>query len=389
MNRIEATYQITTPMFIGDAMQEASGISPASVKGALRFWWRALHWGWVRNGKQDDAGAFKELHVAESQLFGSAADKGVGQGQFLLRVAVEKSQRGKPLNSGTGMQYLAGIGLFHFRDGFTRDSIQSGKFTIHIVLKPSITLVQKKQLLDALKAFGLLGGLGARARRGLGSVSISGLIVDGDRQPVPQDIAEFKSEIARLLEGGAATRPPFSGMSAESRIDISQSGNNAHKLLESAGSEMQLYRSFGRHGKVNGRQSERNFVDDHDDVLRVGEGKRMSSLPKRSVFGLPHNYFFSSSGNFKVDIAPDGNGRGRRASPLMLHVHEFPNGGGAILVQSVLRAKFLPNREPVYFKASRRGSFNLGFKDDQIDWDVLTNYLDRFVDRQTITGVGL
>lgn len=44
-NKITASYRIVTPMFIGDAKQEASGISPTSVKGALRFWWRALNWG--------------------------------------------------------------------------------------------------------------------------------------------------------------------------------------------------------------------------------------------------------------------------------------------------------------------------------------------------------
>ncbi len=42
--KITARYRITTPMFIGDAAQQASGISPAAVKGALRFWWRALNW---------------------------------------------------------------------------------------------------------------------------------------------------------------------------------------------------------------------------------------------------------------------------------------------------------------------------------------------------------
>lgn len=38
-DKIIACYRIVTPMFIGDAKQEATAISPQSVKGALRFWW--------------------------------------------------------------------------------------------------------------------------------------------------------------------------------------------------------------------------------------------------------------------------------------------------------------------------------------------------------------
>ncbi|MGY0400288.1 MAG: hypothetical protein ACWIPH_10305 [Ostreibacterium sp.] len=34
---ITATYKIITPMFIGDAQQHASQISPQSFKGVLRF----------------------------------------------------------------------------------------------------------------------------------------------------------------------------------------------------------------------------------------------------------------------------------------------------------------------------------------------------------------
>ena len=44
MNTLEATYRIVTPMFIGDAEQKATSLRPPSIKGALRFWWRALNW---------------------------------------------------------------------------------------------------------------------------------------------------------------------------------------------------------------------------------------------------------------------------------------------------------------------------------------------------------
>nr|CAA6825513.1 MAG: Unknown protein [uncultured Thiotrichaceae bacterium] len=49
--KITARFRITTPMFIGDAHQQARGISPAAVRGALRCWWRGLGWGRLRNGQ--------------------------------------------------------------------------------------------------------------------------------------------------------------------------------------------------------------------------------------------------------------------------------------------------------------------------------------------------
>ena len=71
---IRATYRIVTPMFIGDVEQHATGISPASVKGALRFWWRALNWGSIRTDTRSDEDALKALYASESDLFGSSAE---------------------------------------------------------------------------------------------------------------------------------------------------------------------------------------------------------------------------------------------------------------------------------------------------------------------------
>ncbi|MGH8498283.1 MAG: type III-B CRISPR module RAMP protein Cmr1, partial [Methylococcales bacterium] len=95
MNEITATYRIVTPMFIGNADQTTDDrIRPPSVKGALRFWWRALNWGRFRSA---DADALRELHKEEARLFGIAADeeRGGEQGCFLLKVS-HKSPENTP-----------------------------------------------------------------------------------------------------------------------------------------------------------------------------------------------------------------------------------------------------------------------------------------------------
>jgi CRISPR-associated protein Cmr1 len=76
MKILEATYRIVTPMFIGDAEQKATDLRPPSIKGTLRFWWRALNWGkYLKLAKGDIAQALQTLHIQESQLFGIAAQE--------------------------------------------------------------------------------------------------------------------------------------------------------------------------------------------------------------------------------------------------------------------------------------------------------------------------
>lgn len=112
---LEATYRIVTPMFIGGADQTpADGIRAPSVKGALRFWWRALNWCRLRTATSCDESALRMLHDEEARLFGIAAGSGrdFGQGVFLLRVTRQPKQvaeAGWPQNN-TGSGYL-GYGL--------------------------------------------------------------------------------------------------------------------------------------------------------------------------------------------------------------------------------------------------------------------------------------
>ena len=84
MKELIATYNIVTPMFTGGADQIPDGIRPSSVKGVVRFWWRALNWGrfWEQSSS-NEVSALQNLHEEEARLFGSSmeGDSG-GQGCF-------------------------------------------------------------------------------------------------------------------------------------------------------------------------------------------------------------------------------------------------------------------------------------------------------------------
>jgi hypothetical protein len=70
-NTLEATFCIVTPLFLGGAEpNDRAELREASIKGALRFWYRAVD---------------PDYRDLEARIFGGTR-KGEGQAIFLLRV---------------------------------------------------------------------------------------------------------------------------------------------------------------------------------------------------------------------------------------------------------------------------------------------------------------
>lgn len=375
MKNLQATFQIVTPMFLGGADQKVTSIRPASIKGALRFWWRALNWSKHPN--------LQSLHKQEAQLFGAAAsdNDGGGQGVFLMRVCNQKiTPKKEPFQSaGNGLKYLMGQGI-----GSRNAIAEKGEFTIKFIFRPTTSDDDKLQISNTLLLFGLLGALGSRARHGMGSIAITSWSgCEKLCKKLPENREKYVEILEELLpEISSNTHPtglpPFTAFSEESRIDFSKTHSNSEKLLNEIGLEQQMYRSYGQQGKVNGKDAEQNFVFDHDLILKATNGISIKEAPKRVVFGLPHNYFFSSTkGKADVNYAPDGK-EGRRSSPLLLHIH--PVDDEFIAVHTLLPAQFLPCNATIRVK-----SRNTSFVPAAVDWTVLHDYLNRF-EGKTIYG---
>lgn len=371
MKNLEATFQIVTPMFLGGADHQATTIRPSSIKGALRFWWRALNWSKHPN--------LQELHKEEARLFGAAAsdNDGGGQGVFLMRV---ESSATKPANftPQAGVQYLLGMGLYDFKKGLIRDALQEKQnFTLHLLFRPNTPEDDIKQINNALKAFELLGGLGSRTRHGFGSVAGTNLM----------NLEEYKKSVKDLLKTITAQgEPPFTAFSVKTRVDISITGGDALKLLDAVGREQQMYRSYGRFDSnknkriVTGDQEpEQNFEDDHNLILNsIKNNIKPTKPPERAIFGLPHNYFFSSikEGRKQADLNYE---KARRASPLFLHIHPLIDGS-FIAVHILMPAKFLPNDAKITVDGTK--------VNPNPNWQVIHTYLNRpnFDAKGTIHG---
>lgn len=379
---LTALYKVTTPLFLGGEGQQADGqqFRNASFKGALRFWWRALNWGRVlKQADGDSSNALKALHDEEGALFGLASDgKNSRQSVFSVHSTLQDVKVQSPGMALKEVSYLLGQGLYNYKEGVTRSYLVGGTVELLLQFKPGTSPAQVQAVRQAATALGLLGGLGSRARRGLGSLSLQSITnVDGGTQAFTskQHIQDFID----TLDFSAPGRPPFSALSQASRIDVSAQGESAVGTLASINAEMQLYRSYGQNGKVNGQPARRNFVADHDNVLAATQGKPLTQLPERAVFGLPHNYFYSST-KAKADINPAG--EGRRASPLWVHVHALDDGK-FIAIQTMLPGVFLPPGMAVDVKAKPTQRLT----NTSVDYAVMGRYLDGFAQRSTLRAL--
>lgn len=174
--RLELDCEIITPMFLGNASREAE-LRAAPFKGLLRYWWR------VANGSRYEMPV--SLLKEENEIFGSADAESGGKSKVTVEVEAVSGMVGKKDNfknpgqidhpecersnkKTNPLNYLAGMGLIHFRNG-----IQRSYFPVKAEFRCSLTAEQN--VVDDLKLlFALLsqfGAIGSRSRNGWGCFS--------------------------------------------------------------------------------------------------------------------------------------------------------------------------------------------------------------------------
>jgi CRISPR-associated protein Cmr1 len=169
--------EVVTPILGGGhqtrAIDDVDVIRAPSVRGHLRFWWRALHAAQHANA---DA-----LYQRESALWGGAATDDGGRSAVEIRVSVE-SKPGSPDTSDIDLQQTPGAyALWPARAEKQQGQVvkppaprrePGTKFAL--TLKVAGTDTDEAEVKNALRAWILFGGYGGRTRRGLGSLKVIG-----------------------------------------------------------------------------------------------------------------------------------------------------------------------------------------------------------------------
>lgn len=398
-----AHYKIATPMFLGGEDQKVDNTQfrNASFKGALRFWWRALNWGAaLKDAGNQQAGALTLLHEREGKLFGLASDSDNSR-QSCVQIQSELHGATVAQTNLPNHTYLLGMGLYKHNKGLLRDYLQGGNLTIRLTFKLQTKEEDIASVQQAAITLGLLGGLGSRSRRGFGSLALQKIERPG--QPVREfTTIENITDFIQSLDFSAPSNAPLSAFTQGTRIDVSATASKEMDALKKIGDELQMYRSYGRNGQVTlfEESGKKNFVaalqkfpEDHHNVRAAIQGSRLQQLPKRAVFGLPHNYFFSSlDGENSLDLTaqnPERSGKktdGRRASPLLVHVHPLQNGQ-FIAIQTLLSEVFLPQGIGLSAKVGRPMSEKRPVpapQDTTVDYRDITRYLDGFSNKKTL-----
>lgn len=294
---IEATYQITTRMFCSGAARSRAEVRLPSLKGLLRFWWRAMCY--ERLGS-----SLTGLRKAESALFGSAR---AGQSRVLLRAAppsLGQEHRGeqRAFPAGTWEGYL-GYGLTDSGNRRTREFVRSGTiFKVNAISPRQLQSTQRAELRDAFKLLGLLGGMGGRARKGWGSLTLLTLSDGEETWNAPTSRAALLAMLHGFVPGRGPQRspPPFTAFTAGVKIAVGP-----------------------EHGTPE--EAHRWLAERYREAVRS-----KGSKAEREQFGLPR----PNAGK---------NAARRRAGPLFLHVHQAKTGP-AVPVVTFFPARFLEHQ---------------------------------------------
>jgi CRISPR-associated protein Cmr1 len=180
--------ETVTPMFLAGYDGATPELRPPSIKGIMRFWWRAF------NGHL----SIDKLMEIEGNIFG-AADKNIGRSKFNIQVSNNRLAID---------EYYV---LPHKKTFRSKGFSPGQKFSIGLSCYDNIG-----EYSDILKISLLLGGLGKRSRRGFGSIRI--LKVDTEQYNV-----DFKiQDVLKIINNICADKYKIDGEKIVLAKNISQ-----------------------------------------------------------------------------------------------------------------------------------------------------------------------
>lgn len=252
MKTITFECETITPMFLSGADGKTPELRPPSIKGALRFWWRAINANLVeyKNGKWD----YSKLKKKEVEIFGGSYKDENGKevskrSNVIIKIEnnIKDAEVGKNLwdivehNYGTknnGEKYEIPIektkGIAYLL--YSTFMLQKKEY-----LKPEtsfnfeISFENKKNVIEVLKtvkAFEVFGALGTRSRRGGGSFWIKNVTLSNE-------LKEYKNDLLKYFPEKKISKKDELEKLIKEIFIINESNNNKFSILK--GSKIYLF----------------------------------------------------------------------------------------------------------------------------------------------------
>jgi CRISPR type III-B/RAMP module RAMP protein Cmr1 len=147
LQHLEVTFRLETPLYLAGANQAKAELRVPSIKGALRYWYRAI----------------QPNLTGEGEIFGS-----MQAGQSALRLHLEKPKYPKPDNQA----FMQGdVGPPYFAFSLEHRAYLPPDITFRLHLRVPSKNPAWKDYLASIWLLTAIGGLGSRSRRGYGSIT--------------------------------------------------------------------------------------------------------------------------------------------------------------------------------------------------------------------------
>jgi CRISPR-associated protein Cmr1 len=347
--------EVATPILGGShqtcAIDDVDVIRAPSVRGHLRFWWRALYAAQYANAAA--------LYQRESALWGRAATDDGGRSAVEIRVSVEGTPD-SPDRSDIDLQQTPGAyALWPARAERRQGQVvkppaprRKPGMKFGLTLKVAGTDNDAAEVKNALRAWILFGGYGGRTRRGLGSLKVIGNVNGW----LPT--AATREALTSLFGVDIFTAPtrtpgnvPWLGGAA---IHVGRADRNAQTAWTTALDWLKEFRQ-GTSGQQGDRarepgtgkaQPNRPSISNwpEADKIRQIKNKTHAHAPRhnaiaawpRAAFGLPiigqfqakgrNNERYDEPGPFELRWRAGNDERDRLASPLIVKALPLADG---------------------------------------------------------------
>lgn len=247
-----------------------------------------------------------------------------------------------------------------------------------------------KSFSQALSAWLNLGGIGAKNRKGFGSLRCATNRFYQD----PTNVDELETKIKQLLSAGRHFQgePDWTHFSAGSRVFIGESAGKWDDAMEQLGAWLIGFRR--RYGFPGDPRSLKDVsLANRDYEWAAPKGRHpQEGVPDRVGFGLPLPFRRKVDGVARGETVIWGvrqnpgepkprDQDARRASPLLLHVSKL--GDSFVPVLTYLPARFLPKEGRLKFKAPSRELYALTPQQRSI----ITNFLEDLQSKSLVREV--
>jgi CRISPR-associated protein Cmr1 len=255
IEKITYECEVVTPMFLSGANQKEAELRTQSIKGALRFWWRALY------GSDD----IEDMKKEEGEIFGNTENKS----NLIIALKDENIQFSSENLNNSGfhiLNYLA-YGVFDTGNRKIKKHIASdSKFKILVYIKKKNCEQIEKSLFSLIN----LGGLGSKARNGFGSLSSK----------------NAKNELKFI-----GNLKNFTAISKEAKLYVFDEKNSWKKVLEEIGN---IYKESKMELK-NKSNDKRFYIDGgnsrHSKPYFLHVNKTKNEKFQGQILYMPYKYY--------------------------------------------------------------------------------------------------